>query len=91
MGRAVAATAHLLMGAPERPSGPAPASAFRRRLLLGMASAPLALRLPSPRPAAPAVLGVDLAGAVDVTATRIRFFDAAGRLRVVIGALSSSP
>lgn len=76
---------------PEQPPPVAAASPARRRLLLGMASAPLALRLPSPRPAVPVVLGVVLAGRVDLTATCIRFFDAAGRLRVVIGAFSSSP
>ncbi|WP_157838830.1 hypothetical protein [Achromobacter sp. DH1f] len=37
------------------------------------------------------LLGVELACAVEVTATCIRFFDAAGRLRVVIGALCFSP
>ncbi|MFY3654207.1 hypothetical protein ACOTEO_29280 [Achromobacter xylosoxidans] len=70
---------------------PSVMSPARRRLLLGLASTPLAMCLPDLRPPAPVVLGVDLAGRVDVTATRIRFFDAAGRLCVVVGALSSSP
>ena len=76
---------------PEQLPPVASASPARRRLLLGMASAPLGLRLPSPRPAGPVVLGVDLAGRIDVTATCFRFFDAAGRLRVVVGAFSASP
>lgn len=70
---------------------PSVASPVRRRLLLGLASTPLAMCLPDLRPPAPVVLGVDLAGRIDVTAACIRFFDAAGRLRVVIGAFSSSP
>lgn len=76
---------------PEQPPPIAAASPGRRGLLLGLASASLAMCLPDLRPPAPVVLDVDLAGRVDVTATRIRFFDAAGRLRVVVGALSSSP
>lgn len=76
---------------PEQLPSAAAASPARRRLLLGLASAPLAMCLANLRPPAPVVLGFDLAGSVDVTATCIRFFDAAGRLRVVIGALSSSP
>lgn len=79
------------MDTSERPFRQAPASKSRRRLLLCLASAPLALRLPSPRLAGPVVLGVDQAGRIDVTATCIRFFDAASRLRVVVGAFSSSP
>lgn len=67
------------------------ASPARRRLLLGLASAPLAMSLPIRRPARPVVLGIGLAGRVDVTATSIRFFDSAGRLRAVVGAFSSSP
>lgn len=76
---------------PEQLPSVAVASSTRRRLLWGLASAPLAMCLPDLRPPAPVVLGVDLAGRVDVTATCIRFFDAAGRLRVVIGAFSSFP
>ncbi|MCZ8437173.1 hypothetical protein [Achromobacter xylosoxidans] len=76
---------------PEQLPSVAVAPPTRRRLLWGLASAPFAMCLPDLRPPAPAVLGVDLAGSVDVTATCIRFFDAAGRLRVVIGAFSSSP
>ncbi|WP_287820494.1 hypothetical protein [Achromobacter sp.] len=74
---------------PEQPPPVVAASPSRRRLLLGLASAPLAMCLPDLRPPVPVVLGFDLAGAVDVTATCIRFFDAAGRLRLVIGAFSS--
>ncbi|WP_287814387.1 hypothetical protein, partial [Achromobacter sp.] len=66
---------------PEQPPPVVAASPSRRRLLLGLASAPLAMCLPDLRPPVPVVLGFDLAGAVDVTATCIRFFDAAGRLR----------
>ncbi|KWU18071.1 hypothetical protein [Achromobacter xylosoxidans] len=76
---------------PEQPLAVTATSPARRRLLLGLASTPLAMCLPDLRPPAPVVLGVDVAGRVDVTATCIRFFDAAGRLRVVIGAFSSSP
>lgn len=76
---------------PEQPLPVTATSPARRRLMLGLASAPLSMCLPDLRPPAPAVLGVDLAGSVDVTATCIRFFDAAGRLRVVLGAFSSSP
>ncbi len=76
---------------PEQPPPVAAASPARRRLLLSLASAPLAMCLPDLRPPAPMVLGVDLAGRVEATATSIRFFDAAGRLRMVVGAFSSSP
>ncbi|MFY3626052.1 hypothetical protein ACOTFH_05445 [Achromobacter xylosoxidans] len=76
---------------PEQLPSVAVAPPTRRRLLWGLASAPFAMCLPDLRPPAPMVLGVDLAGSVDVTVTCIRFFDAAGRLRVVIGAFSSSP
>lgn len=76
---------------PEQLSSVAVASPARRRLPLGLASTPVAICLPDLRLPAPVVLGVDLAGSVDVTATRIRFFDAFGRLGVVIGAFSSSP
>lgn len=72
----------------------APASASRRRLLAAVGMAPLAVRL-SAIVSAPSVLSlavpVDSMGCVNVTPTAIRFFDATGRLRVVVGCFDRSP
>lgn len=75
-----------------------PASASRRRLLLGTVLAPMAAAWPrhaaalaQPVAAVPTVLGVDLAARAEVSATGICIFDAAGRLRVVFGSFDHSP
>lgn len=73
-----------------------PASPGRRRWLLRLALAPLPscppiLALARATPAAPVVLGIDLAVVPSISATCIRIFDTAGRLRVVFGALFTFP
>ncbi|MGE8452642.1 MAG: hypothetical protein ACN6OP_18885 [Pseudomonadales bacterium] len=77
---------------------PSRVSTKRRRLLLSLAVTPIAgvaLRVPSALPCAraavPALVGVDLASRMDISATHIRLFDAAGRLRVVVGCFDPSP
>lgn len=76
---------------------PTPASPGRRRLLLGLALAPvassppiLARALAAPA-AAPVVLGFDLAAEASISASCICIFDASGRLRVVFGSFDDTP
>lgn len=77
----------------------APGSPGRRRLLLGLVLTPIAgvAALCAPfailcaRAAVLALVGVDLASRMDITATHICVFDDTGRLRFVFGCFDPSP